>query len=297
MDASLHLSPDAYRTVLECLPTAVYIVDRERRIVFWNDGCERLTGHLRHEVIGRSCSAGHLMHCDENHDLLCGVACPLLETMRDGRPLEADLYLLHRDGYRLPIHAQAVAVRDEHGAIIGACECFTERQAALPVPRSLDLVMPLDSIDPASQLPDHDSILRRVAALLREFETSHIPFGVICFEIANFDTLSAADGANALHHILFATGRTLANALGAANRVGRWSERQFLALVRGCSPMSLRDSAAALQRLAALEAVPWWGDYLSVTLSAGTSVVSPGDTADDLVERAVRVVAEGCSTP
>ncbi len=38
------LHQDLYRTVLENLPTGVYVVDRERRILFWNDGAEQITG-------------------------------------------------------------------------------------------------------------------------------------------------------------------------------------------------------------------------------------------------------------
>jgi len=47
------LSPTHYRIVLESLPNGVYVVDTERRILFWNDGAEQITGYLRQDVIGR----------------------------------------------------------------------------------------------------------------------------------------------------------------------------------------------------------------------------------------------------
>ena len=46
------LDPSYYRAILESLPTGVYVVDPERRILFWNDGAEQITGYRRHEIIG-----------------------------------------------------------------------------------------------------------------------------------------------------------------------------------------------------------------------------------------------------
>jgi hypothetical protein len=37
----------------------------QKKIVFWSDGAERITGHLRHEVIGRSCVGKAVLHCQQ----------------------------------------------------------------------------------------------------------------------------------------------------------------------------------------------------------------------------------------
>ena len=52
MSSNLLDNPKLFRHVLEDLPVGIYIVDRERRIRFWNRGAEHLTGHLAHEVVG-----------------------------------------------------------------------------------------------------------------------------------------------------------------------------------------------------------------------------------------------------
>ncbi|HKV60269.1 MAG TPA: PAS domain-containing protein [Candidatus Acidoferrum sp.] len=46
---------DVCRNILESLLTGVCVVDMQKKIVLWSDGAEHITGHLRHEVIGRSC--------------------------------------------------------------------------------------------------------------------------------------------------------------------------------------------------------------------------------------------------
>ena len=129
----LELNPDIFRAVLESLPIGVYLTDRKRRIAFWNASAERITGYLGQEVIGRFCNDNLLMHCDENQVALCGCACPLAQTMQDGRNARSQhIFLRHKEGQRIPVRVQSVPVRDEFGAIIGAAECFEERLVSGP---------------------------------------------------------------------------------------------------------------------------------------------------------------------
>jgi len=46
---------------LDTIFDGVYIVDKERRIVFWNKGAEEITGYSAKEVCGRKCSDNILM--------------------------------------------------------------------------------------------------------------------------------------------------------------------------------------------------------------------------------------------
>ncbi len=42
--------PAIYQTILEGLDTGVYIVDLNRRIRFWNEGAEKITGYLTQDA-------------------------------------------------------------------------------------------------------------------------------------------------------------------------------------------------------------------------------------------------------
>jgi len=44
--------PEVYRTVLQGMHMGVYLIDPDWRIRFWNEGAERITGHLSQDVIG-----------------------------------------------------------------------------------------------------------------------------------------------------------------------------------------------------------------------------------------------------
>ena len=290
------LSGDACRAILESLPIGVYLVDRERRIVLWNDGCERITGYPRHEVIGRCCADNLLMHCDERNELMCGSACPLLATMHDGREREADLFLRHKQGQRVPVRVRAIPVRDESGSITGACECFDERE----VLRMAKPLIPLAACcgangDAGSSMGDH-AMLRRLRADLEEYQTSHIPFGVLCMAVDGIDSIRATNGPCAVEKLAGAAYETLARSIGHGNWLDRRAETGFVAILKGCTDAGLLESAMDLKRLVSLDAVSWWGDQLKVTVSAGGTIARAGDTAEELVRRAEGALTERMKT-
>src|ERR1700693_805375 len=188
------LSQEIYRAVLEGLPTGAYLVDPDRRIVLWSRGAEELTGYLRQEVIGRSCKDGLLIHCDERQACLCGVACPLQQTMHDGQPRAADVFLLHKDGQRVPVSVRAAPVRDEHGTIIGAVECFDKRPVFPTADPVLSGLNHGASVDEFTGLPGRPAIQARLDAYLERFEVSLVPFSVICMAITTLEQVRQVDG-------------------------------------------------------------------------------------------------------
>jgi len=280
------LSLENCRDILEALPTAVYVVDRHRRIILWNSGAEKLTGYLRHEVIGRSCMDDLLMHCDENHACLCGVACPLQQTMFDGEARVAEVFLLHKDGSRVPVTVRAVPLRDQDGTIGGAVECF-ERRHIFPIPDPILCQLGRDaSLDTLTGLPDRAATMVSLRAYLERYAASPIPFGVLVIALDSPDQLVFQHCHTAVSGMLHTTSQTLAGAVGPNDMIGRWSATRFLAVVTSCSRPELARAATMLQGLVASQGMRWWGDRLQVTVSIGGTVVEPGDTMETLVSRA-----------
>src|SRR5258706_10119771 len=75
MSSNLLDNPKLFRHVVEDLPVGIYIVDRERRIRFWNRGAEHLTGHLAHDVVGRVLE-DVVQACDRRGKKVGGGGCP-----------------------------------------------------------------------------------------------------------------------------------------------------------------------------------------------------------------------------
>src|SRR5919201_4789343 len=90
--------PEFYKRLLESLHDGVYFVDRQRRILFWNDSAARITGYTSEETVGHVCHDRLLSHVDATGQPLCKAHCPLSATMADGRGREAQVFLRHKAG-------------------------------------------------------------------------------------------------------------------------------------------------------------------------------------------------------
>jgi diguanylate cyclase (GGDEF)-like protein/PAS domain S-box-containing protein len=273
-----------YKTILESLPMGVYLVDCSRKILWWNHAAEKITGFLAQDVIGRRCSDSILMHCDENNRLLCKTACPLAKTIQDGEQRDANVFLRHKEGQRVPVRIQAVAIRNEEGVIVGAAESFEER--LLPDPDELKPRPVLqDQLDGVTNIPDHRSTLEHLRQSVAAFEADHMPFAVLRIAADKLNELGASRGRGAVDAMLRALARTLAKGLRPTDIVGRWSDDGFLAIVTHCPPDALTKVADLLTGIVRQTAIPWWGDWVSVTISTGAVAMREGETVDSLLAR------------
>src|SRR5579863_279150 len=104
--------PEIYQTILDGLQTGVYLVDRNRRIRFWNEGAEQITGYLRQDVVGRFLRDHLLTTGDNAKDLDSDPDDPINLAFRDGKPSTLEVSILHKEGYRVPIILRTSPVRN-----------------------------------------------------------------------------------------------------------------------------------------------------------------------------------------
>ena len=115
--------------LIEALPDGAYIVDPERKIIYWNAAAERITGWERSEVVGRCCSDNILVHVDKDGHPLCGREyCPLHRSMVTDQTSRKPMLIFARSksGSRIPVEVTVSPLHDEHGQVIGGIEMFRD---------------------------------------------------------------------------------------------------------------------------------------------------------------------------
>ena len=118
--------PQIFRSILENLSMAVYVVARDGKILFWNDGAERITGYLRQDVIGRIYEENFLGELDGVESEQGGVRCPIFVASLDGKHVQTQVSLRHKSGHRVPVQLWAFPVRNSQGVIVGGAKTFQE---------------------------------------------------------------------------------------------------------------------------------------------------------------------------
>lgn len=272
--------------MLDRLDDGVYIMDRDRRILYWSTGAERITGYSAAEVLGRRCADNLLRHVDERGRQLCVEGCPLAAVMADGRPRSADVFLHHKDGHRVPVHVHGGPIRSWQGEIIGAFETFwetTSRSADLERIRQLEQ---LAFLDPLTGVANRRYIESAMATRFAELKGLGTGFGAILADVDHFKRFNDTYGHAAGDRVLRMVASTLSSNCRPFDVVGRWGGEEFLVLATHAGADQIGMLAERLRALVAESNLTADGNVLRVTISLGATTARPDDDAATLLHRA-----------
>jgi diguanylate cyclase (GGDEF)-like protein/PAS domain S-box-containing protein len=104
---------------------AVYIVDPNRKILYYNPIAEKISGFTKEEMENTYCYDNKLNHIDEHGKKLCLDGCPLQKSVRENVVTDNFVYLQHKKGHRIIVHVRAIPLIED-GKVIGAIEVFTD---------------------------------------------------------------------------------------------------------------------------------------------------------------------------
>jgi diguanylate cyclase (GGDEF)-like protein/PAS domain S-box-containing protein len=279
--------PHIFRTVLESLHTGVCLVGRDGKVLFWNEGAERITGYRRHDVIGRTCRESILAQCNQQHCVLCGVTCPQVGTGHDViNSGPALMFFRHKAGHRVPVHIRSAAVRGETGQFVGIAESFDEQSSFSEQESREHNLAAYGCLDAVTGVMNHAllrSYLREHLAFFTEYD---LPFGILSIQITDLERFRTNYGREAADDVLHVVAETMKHCLGTAGFLGRWTEDEFLVIVPNCSAAELDHTGNNIESSVNLSEIKWWGDSLSVTISLGRTMVRADDTQEFMLKRA-----------
>jgi diguanylate cyclase (GGDEF)-like protein/PAS domain S-box-containing protein len=277
--------PEICRDILNGLQIGVSVLDLQKKIVFWSDGAEQITGYSRLDVLGHPCTDNILVHCNQSSCEMCSNQCPISSALRAGKPVETVSFIQHKSGHRTPVHTWAIPLRDKHGSIIGVIQTF-EGEVAINGPDPNDQSMKERGwLDNTTGLPNQMMMLSHLRETLGSFSELHIPFGVIGVQVQELQQLRARYGQEAATCLLQVLARTLRNTVWPSDYVGRWDESQFMAILCGCGEDALHAVAARMRRMMSSATIVWWGEELSAKVSIGCASAVVGDSVDSLMQR------------
>jgi len=269
------------RTILESLPAGLCVLDNQKKFVLWSDGAERITGHRRHEVIGRSCIGAPLLHCDHPGCEFCSEECPLARAIKTSRPSEGSGLLHHKAGHEVPVRIRAVPVHNRHGSIIGAVELFDAIEQPTDeteerIPGCMDEITGV-ATRVATQSHLHESH--------RNFSEGGVQFGVLLFRLEELEHFRSSFGLEAANGLLRVVARTIESALWRTDFVGRWADAQFLVVLNGCRQQALNSVCDRLRWRLANDSIEWWGERRSLPVSIGHAMAQPDEEIESLLDR------------
>lgn len=272
--------------VLDNLSDGVYFVDRQRRILYWNKGAERITGFTAAEVMGRRCKDNILNHCDDAGHPLCGERCPLLDTIRDGGQREAHVYLHHKDGHVKPVAIRAAPIRDEAGRVIGAVETFHDNTALVDSKRRAARLQTAALTDALTGVGNRRLGEVALTGWLDQYRQAGRPFALLFADIDRFKAVNDRFGHEVGDEALRVVARTLTDTSRHDDQVIRWGGEEFLVLLADADAAALSVVAERARVMVMRTRLFNARRPIRLTVSVGGTLVAPGDTAELIVRRA-----------
>lgn len=115
--------------------TPLFFLDGKRRLIFFNDGCERLTGWRSDEVLGKVCD--YAVEVEPGSPAaLCSAFAPPPEVIADGRSESVPVTLVHKDGTATERQIHFQPLLDADGAVDLVLGIFGDRRSEIGGRRS-----------------------------------------------------------------------------------------------------------------------------------------------------------------
>jgi diguanylate cyclase (GGDEF)-like protein/PAS domain S-box-containing protein len=284
--------PEIYLSVLESLDTGVYIVDRSRRIRFWNEGAEQTTGYLRQDVVGRFLRDHFLTTGNDAKDLDSDPDDPVNLAFRDGKASVMNVSILHKDGFRVPIVLRTTPIRNSRGTVVGAAESFEKNRSAADWTRRQAAFADFGCLDTITGVAAQSFMEVQLREHLNTFAELRVPFGILMVQIDHLDDFRASRGPGVIANILRVIAQSVENCVRPTDIVGCWGHNQFLAILTECREPEVALVGERVRRMIGRSEIEWWGDKFSVTSPVGGAGCRMGDGVETLVGRAVASLQE-----
>jgi len=271
--------------VLDTMFEGVYFVDRERRIEKWNAGAAKLTGYTSDELLHRCCADNILVHVDEQGTELCKSGCPLHRTLRDGESRQANVYLRHKLGYRVPVMVRTTAIRDSSGKVVGAVETFRELGEAEQAKARIAELEQVAFVDAVTGIPNRHFLETQLNRLLHQYESVGELFSMCMLDVDCFKSANDEYGHEFGDRVLQTLAQTLLNSLRRTDMLGRWGGDEFVLLLPGTGRERTKQVVERARVLIAGTGTPTTNGFLRITVSIGAVVVATGNDRAALIQR------------
>lgn len=238
------------------------------------------------DVVGRRCADNILIHVDGSGTNLCQSGCPLTAAICSGQPHEAELFLHHRLGHRVPVAVRVAPLHHDDGRVEGAIELFAPLATESAVQARLAELERLSLLDDLTRLPNRRHIRAELRACAATRRGGGLPFGALFIDIDRFKPFNDDHGHAAGDLALQTVARTLHGAMRPFDVIGRWGGDEFVGLFPNVTTTTLTAIAGRLTMLVRTSRMNTTDGPLAVSVSIGGAVSRPADAADSLLRRA-----------
>jgi diguanylate cyclase (GGDEF)-like protein/PAS domain S-box-containing protein len=281
--ADIFLPLDDFSEIVYESISACYLVNKDRKILYWNRKAADVSGYAESEILNRHCYDDILDHRDFSGVKLCTGEdlCPLVVSVQTGSIVQKSVLMRAKSGIRIPVNVKVIPIiyRDEP---IGVIEFFEVETDALRAGRLFEEILRTALTDPMLGILNRLAVLEEAKKAVSAKKNYGIDSTLIFIDIDDFKKINDTYGHIKGDEVLRKLSEIFSYGIRKNDAVGRIGGEEFLIVSYGAKAEEALSIAERLRTMVETsDILP-----VKVTISLGVTPVKEGDTVETAVERA-----------
>ncbi|MBN1435475.1 MAG: GGDEF domain-containing protein [Sedimentisphaerales bacterium] len=271
-----------YRSIVDSMFDAVFAVDKDIRITYWNKSCERLSGYSADEMLGQCFYKTPLGQIEGGEDnSVSGSRGGLRIAVETGMPGTWKGYIRRKTGQQIPIESRISPVFDENQEVVGAVEVFRDTSCQVLLEQAHSQALRTARHDELTGLLNRAAISQLLNTEIKRSRRYNQVFSLIMMDLDHFKNVNDKYGHDSGDKLLRAIGALLRDNLREPDMAGRWGGEEFLVLAPGSEGSGAEKLADRLRECVLGISIP--EIPIAVSASFGVAQIAAEQTQDELL--------------
>lgn len=266
--------------IIEFLPDATLVIDRDKKVIAWNRAMEEMTGIPKQDMIGK----GDYAYAVPFYGCIRPILANLIfstdwETekqydsiKRKGNTLFAEAYLPYAyKGKGAYVSASASPLFDSNGALVGAIETIRDITESHRMKKQLQYMATNDYLTGIPNRYSLEENIKRSVAKAKRGEVS----AILLIDLDNFKLVNDTMGHAAGDELLVSLANILKNNLREGDLLARLGGDEFAVLLEDVSPEKALSAAEKLRHVVDKEelCLTMYKTCFAMTISIGVVMI------------------------
>jgi diguanylate cyclase (GGDEF)-like protein/PAS domain S-box-containing protein len=272
-----------FQKVLDKVSDAVFFLDNNLNVSFWNKSAEDLTGYSKDEAMNVKLNNTVIMFIDENGNEYDFD----YNRISDAEEITVDnLYLHHKFGYRIPVVVKFTKIYDESTDSTVLAGIFYRKDCGDEIVKKLQILRNENMTDEITGVGNRKCAEEVLSFRFEELERHNINFGLLLFDIDDFKVINDKYGWDVGDMAVRMVTQSAVSTLRTVDVVCRWGVDEFIAVIPNTNIKELKIIAERIRKFIELSWFKVGDDKISVTVSVGGVLAKPNETVEAIVFRA-----------